>query len=90
MKINMLANKKDTYSRTAKDLPIFIFSGSMDPVGDYGRGVMQVFDRYVTVGCNNVKVKIYPDGRHEMLNETNRQQVYEDVSRWLDEKAEER
>lgn len=90
MKINMLANKKVTFSKTAKDLPIFIFSGSMDPVGDYGRGVMQVFDRYVTAGCDEVKVKIYPGGRHEMLNETNRRQVYEDIALWLDEKTEER
>ena len=88
MEIINLCNADSTFAKTPKNLPIFIFSGSMDPVGDYGMGVMQVFESYKKAGCTDVSVKIYDGGRHEMLNEINRRQVYDDVKNWLVSKAE--
>lgn len=86
--INALANSQKTYEDTKKDMPILIFSGTMDPVGDYGAGVMQVYRLYTEKGCKDVKLNMYTGGRHEMLNETNRRQVYDDVLAWLKEKTE--
>ena len=83
LEIMILSNSKETYEKTARDLPILIFSGSEDPVGDYGMGVMEVFSTYKKHGFRNVNMKIYPGGRHEMLNEINRSEVYRDVLAWL-------
>ena len=88
MEIISLSNADSTFENTPKGMPVFIFSGSMDPVGGYGMGVMQVFDCYKKAGCSDVEVKIYDGGRHEMLNEINRDEVYEDVKNWLVSKVE--
>ncbi|MBQ3008884.1 MAG: alpha/beta hydrolase, partial [Oscillospiraceae bacterium] len=88
MTILTKANDEQTYKSTPDSLPVFIFSGSMDPVGDYGIGVMKVVEGYKTSGCVDVTVKIYDGGRHEMLNELNKEEVYADLISWLNEKAE--
>lgn len=64
------------------DMPIFIFSGDMDPVGDYSKGVIKVNQLIKDAGVKDVTLKLYEGGRHEMLNETNRQEVYKDVLEW--------
>ncbi|MDR1913896.1 MAG: lysophospholipase [Clostridiales bacterium] len=69
--------------RIPKNLPIYLFSGGEDPVGDYGRGVFKVFKRLTAAGCHDVSIKLYGLGRHEMLNETIRQEVYADTYNWL-------
>ncbi len=66
-----------------KDLPLLLTAGARDPVGDYGKAVEEVYQSYRDMGMGQVQLKLYPEGRHEILNETNRQQVYEDISRWL-------
>lgn len=66
-----------------KEMPVMLFSGDADPVGDYGKGVMQVRDWLRGAGVKNLTYKLYPEGRHEMLNETNRDEVYEDVLAFL-------
>ncbi len=72
------ANSDECFDKMRKDLPIFMISGDMDPVGDYGKGVMQVYDRYKSAGCN-VQYKLYKDARHELLNETNKKEVIDDI-----------
>lgn len=67
-----------------KDLPVYFFSGEEDPVGSFGKGVKKAYASFRKAGCTNVSCKLYPGGRHEMLNETNREEVYEDVLRWLE------
>lgn len=68
--------------RMPKHLPILLFSGDKDPVGDYGKGVQTVASLLRDAGVEDVTLKLYPDGRHEMLNETNRKEVYADVLAW--------
>jgi alpha-beta hydrolase superfamily lysophospholipase len=58
--------------------PIFIMSGAMDPVGGKGKGVKQVYGWLKKTG-HNAELKLYEGGRHEMLNEINRRDVYGDV-----------
>jgi alpha-beta hydrolase superfamily lysophospholipase len=78
-----LINKKETFQNTPKQLPIYLFAGALDPVGDKGKGVEEVFKKYKEAGIQNVSCKLYEIGRHEMLNETNRDEVYDDILKWL-------
>lgn len=66
-----------------KQLPVLIFSGDMDPVGGNGKGVKQTFHAFEKAGMNEVSIKLYPQGRHEMHNETNREEVYGDILSFL-------
>ena len=66
------------YSSYPKDLPTYLISGSADPVGNYGKGVLKVFNNLNLYNCN-VEMKIYKDARHELLNEINKDEVYSDV-----------
>ncbi|MGX8688726.1 MAG: alpha/beta hydrolase, partial [bacterium] len=70
------------------DLPIFMVSGEEDPVGDYGRGVRKVYEQYLKNGITNVSMKLYPDMRHEILNEVNHDIVDQDLLRWLEDHLE--
>lgn len=67
-----------------KNLPIFSVSGDMDPFGNYGEGVKDLFDLYKRVGIKNASFILYHGGRHEMLRETNRFEVFENIINWLD------
>ena len=65
------------------DTPVYFFSGDRDPVGASGRGVEKVAGWFRSCGVKDVTVRLYPEGRHEMLNETNRSQVFQDTLEWL-------
>ena len=67
-----------------RELPVLLFSGELDPVGRNTAAVTQLAGRYRALGLPDVTVKLYPGGRHEMLNETNRDEVVRDVLAWLD------
>ena len=67
-----------------KDTPVYFMSGDKDPVGDYGKGVERAYKAFCQAGLRDVFMRLYPDGRHEMLNELNRQQVYQDVLDWIE------
>lgn len=67
-----------------KDLPVFFIAGGDDPVGSYGKGVKQAAEAFQKAGMQDVSVKLYPLARHEILNEINRNEVYEDIYRWID------
>ncbi len=69
--------------RAVPQIPILLFSGEQDPVGDFGRGVRRVAHRLETAG-RQVECKLYPGGRHEMLNELNREEVYHDVLAFIE------
>ena len=75
------------YNTIPLSMPIFLISGSMDPVGAYSKGVTEVYRMLKKTGHRNVSMKIYEGARHEILNETNRDEVYSDIIEWLDEKT---
>ncbi|HUY26675.1 MAG TPA: alpha/beta hydrolase [Candidatus Binataceae bacterium] len=70
-------------ARIRKDLPIFIFAGDKDPVNHHLEWLRPLADRYRAAGIKDVSEKYYRDGRHEMLNETNRAEVMNDILVWL-------
>ena len=76
-------DKDATFEKTPKNLPIFIFSGDKDPVGEMGKGVKKVVKKYKNAGIKNLTLKLYREGRHEMLNEINKEEVEKDVLNWL-------
>lgn len=74
----------ETLAAMRKDLPVFFIAGGDDPVGGYGETVRQTAEEFRKAGMSNVSERIYPLCRHEILNEINRQEVYEDVTEWLE------
>ena len=66
------------------ELPMLLASGDRDPVGAMGRGVQRAATLYRRAGVREVSVLLYPGGRHELLNETNRDQVTGDILTWID------
>lgn len=66
-----------------KLLPILFVSGGKDPVGGMSKGVLRCIDAFKRAGMRKITIKIYPEGRHEMLNEVNKDEVYQDILTWL-------
>lgn len=77
-----LAKKTDT-KEIRKDLPILITAGSDDPVGSYGKGPLQYFEHCKAVGITDVTLSLYEGGRHEIINEKNKEQVWEALRCWI-------
>ncbi|WP_026772332.1 alpha/beta hydrolase [Sediminibacillus terrae] len=67
----------------AKQLPMLFFSGSKDPVGKQVKGVFRTADTYYQHGIQDITVRIYENGRHEMLNEINKEEVFTDIVNWI-------
>lgn len=65
--------------RMPKRLPVLFLSGGEDPVGNYGKGVRRVVKEFQRMGMERVKCRIYPEDRHEILNEKDRESVYRDI-----------
>ena len=71
--------KKENLALVKKDSKIRIFSGDKDPVGSNGKSPVALCDMYKALGIADVQVKLYPDARHEILNEINKEEVYKDM-----------
>ena len=81
----MLQNQdKKNLEKMPKDLPVLFVSGDKDPVGSNGKGVTQTYEAFRKAGMQDVSLKLYPEGRHEMHNELNRQELFDDVLSFLD------
>lgn len=80
------AQKKEYLFMIQKKMPVFIVSGAHDPVGNFGKGVRKIFASYKGAGIKDVTMKLYPQMRHEILNEIDRETVYEDLLLWMEER----
>ncbi|MEY8389764.1 alpha/beta hydrolase [Lachnospiraceae bacterium 45-W7] len=76
-------NRKENIRAIPSELPVFIVSGEDDPVGNYGVGVKCAYETYRNAGIKDISCKLYPGDRHEILNETDKELVYEDIYKWL-------
>lgn len=76
--------RPDQLARMDRDLPVLFLSGALDPVGAAGKGVGKAFESFRKAGMRELSLKLYPGGRHEMLNEINRAEVFADVLAWLE------
>ena len=77
--------KAGSVKRIPKELPVFFVAGEDDPVGAFGKGVRKIYAKYKASGLEKTDLKLYRDDRHEILNETDRDKVYEDLYLWLRE-----
>ena len=66
-------------------MPLLILSGDRDPVGENSKGVRRVYKRYDAAGAADITLGFYEGARHEILNETNREEVYGDILQWLEQ-----
>ena len=77
---------KNKVNNIPKNLPIYIFCGNKDPVGGQTKNVLKLISLYKEVGINDLEHKFYKDGRHEMLNETNKEEVITNIVTWLEKR----
>lgn len=66
-----------------KKLPTLITAGDVDPVGSYGKGPTEIYERLVKCGVQNAELKLYPGARHELHNETNKEEFFADIIAWI-------
>lgn len=79
-----VALNKAWYANLSADFPMLVISGENDPVGNMSKGINKLVKRLTKKGYQQIKLHLYPQMRHEPLNESNNLQVYEDVATWLD------
>jgi alpha-beta hydrolase superfamily lysophospholipase len=71
------------YLSYPKGLPALLVSGLCDPVGGYGKGVREVYNGLKNHGATNIGLKLYEGCRHELINELNKAEVYNDLLKWI-------
>ena len=76
--------REENLAKMGKAIPVLFIAGGDDPVGSYGAGVRTAAEAFRKAGMERVDVRIYPLCRHELLNEINREEIMDDVSRWID------
>ncbi|MDR2394593.1 MAG: lysophospholipase [Treponema sp.] len=76
-------HKPEALERISRDLPIYVFGGSADPVGDMGKSPTALVNAYRSLGIQDLEFVLYPDARHETLNETNREEVTDNLLSWI-------
>ncbi|MBP5551020.1 MAG: lysophospholipase [Bacilli bacterium] len=81
--IHLFLVMQNDFDKVRKDLPIYIMSGDKDPVGSMGKATKALAEEYKKNEIGDVELKLYPDGRHEMLNEINKDEVYANVLEWI-------
>ena len=78
-----LIHRTEELEKTPKSLPLFFISGDKDPVGGMGKDVEAVYELYQQHGFEHISFKLYEDARHELINELNKEEVFEDILRWI-------
>lgn len=76
-------NKLNNARKISKELALLFLSGDNDPVGNYTNGVKHAMGFYRKAGLRKIESKFYPEARHEILNETNKEEVYNDIYNWI-------
>lgn len=81
------AQNAELVHKVPKNLPILLLSGKEDPVGEYGKGVMKAARAYRAAGVQQVTVRLYEKARHELLNETQKLSVFNDICIWMEKNS---
>lgn len=85
LSLQYYCNTRTWYQTLSSALPCLILSGEMDPVGDFGKGVKKVYEGMKKAGVTDLTCRLYPEARHELLNETNYEEVQQDILNWLNQ-----
>jgi alpha-beta hydrolase superfamily lysophospholipase len=78
-------NRRAWFQSLPKDLPLLVVSGAEDPVGSWGKGVSAVAKRLQGAGMKNATLRLYPEMRHEILNEIGKEQVWKETLEWMEQ-----
>ena len=87
MKTLLFIGNRNNIENVPKDMPILMASGKEDPVGNYGKAVEKVYHMYREAGIRDITLKLFEHCRHELHNESNREDVYEMIGNWLDSRS---
>lgn len=87
LKMLKTIHKSKNIKKIPAELPIFIATGKDDPVGSYGKTVEKLFNIYKSNGIKDVELKLYENDRHELLNETDSEQVINDIIDWINKRV---
>ncbi len=83
LSLNVRATRRSWANLVSGKLPFLFVSGANDPIGNFGKGVNKTVKDMKKDGFEDVAVRLYPDMRHEILNEDIRLQVYNDIEEWM-------
>ncbi len=83
MTLLKLCNSKKCFDDTKNNLPILLIAGNMDPVGNYGKGVKEVYNNYKSSGKSDVTMFLYENCRHEIHNDSCKNQMTEDILKFI-------
>ncbi|MGD0451719.1 MAG: alpha/beta hydrolase [Candidatus Bathyarchaeia archaeon] len=76
--------KRKQQANIPRDLPIYIMSGGCDPSNKMSKGAQALYKTYFSLGIKDASIKVYNGARHEIFNETNKEEVMKDAITWLD------
>lgn len=79
-------NNPKNIAKMKKDLPVIFVSGVADPVGNMGKGVQEAYEKFRQAGLTDVSIRLYDNDRHEILNELDKDVVYDDLYKWMCDK----
>ena len=80
-------HRKENLAKIYHHLPVYVFSGSADPVGEMGAGPTALVSIYRNLGIKDLEFVLYPGARHELLNETNREEVMDNLLAWINKRS---
>ncbi|MBR4934577.1 MAG: alpha/beta hydrolase [Anaerotignum sp.] len=80
----LMAQNAELMQRMDEDLPVLFIAGEMDPVGDFGKGVKKTVNAFYESGMYDVECILYPEARHELTNEVNKAEVFQDILEWIE------
>ncbi len=80
--------KKKNLKKMSEELPVLFAAGKDDPVGAQGKGVEQVYNMFGKVGMTDIEIKLFENDRHEILNELDREEVYEKILEFVTKNTE--
>ncbi len=83
MQMIVKVNEDNWFDSVPANLPIFLIAGESDPVGNYGKGVTEVYQKLVDTNHTDVTIKLFSNDRHEILNEKDKADVYRSVLSWI-------
>jgi len=82
-KLYLAVRKSEKNREVPSHIPVLLISGGEDPVGKMGKHPQKVFSSYKRIGVQDVELNLYPGRRHDIINETNRDEVYNHIVEWM-------
>ena len=77
-------SKDKCYNSISSDLPVLLIAGEDDPVGNYSKGVKEVYDKLIKTNHTKTEIKLWKNLRHEILNEDNKDEIYFFIASWIE------